>query len=105
MMKRNETLPSRLVALACAGCSAVIFAGTGAMLAQIPTPSGSAEPSLTFRAGTQEVLIDAVVTDRKSNFDETSPDRISKSSKTARSRKSLASYWGARAGRASTSSL
>jgi VWFA-related protein len=69
MMNRTDSPPSRLVALSCVGATAAIFAGTAAMLlAQAPAASGTAGSSVTFRAGTEEVLIDAVVTDKKGNF-------------------------------------
>jgi VWFA-related protein len=48
---------------------AAVFGIRPAMLvAQAPAASGSGAGDATFRAGTQEVLVDAVVSDKKGNF-------------------------------------
>ena len=48
---------------------AAVFGIRPAMLvAQAPAASGSGAGDATFRAGTQEVLEDAVVSDKKGNF-------------------------------------
>ena len=48
---------------------AAVFGGRAVeVLAQVPAASGSAGGEATFRAGTQEVLVDASVVDKKGNF-------------------------------------
>jgi VWFA-related protein len=54
--------PSARFAAAILGC------GTAILLAQPPATSGSSGAAVTFRAGTEEVLVDAAVADKKGNF-------------------------------------